>query len=212
QLIVPSETKQKLSYSTTLPIWPKEIKTIILSSKKDKTNENEICLKFTNGQLNALQHQLKQYRQEFDIKPNNFQGYRLSIQKMLMTYVEKNLNSSLHKKIEHQVELIYYDYHIRALKLEYIRHKPTENQTGFEYFQIRFANSSDQKEPTSAQDRSRRALSNALLIFFPKTYPSQRKTQNTAKSTIKKPGFSEERVAIRQFIRPISQNFILDSS
>ncbi|CAF4225825.1 unnamed protein product, partial [Rotaria magnacalcarata] len=25
QLIIPSETKQKVSYSTTLPIWPKEI-------------------------------------------------------------------------------------------------------------------------------------------------------------------------------------------
>ncbi|CAF5227591.1 unnamed protein product, partial [Rotaria magnacalcarata] len=29
QLIIPPETKQKLSYSTTLPIWPKEIKTIV---------------------------------------------------------------------------------------------------------------------------------------------------------------------------------------
>ncbi|CAM4852396.1 unnamed protein product, partial [Rotaria magnacalcarata] len=36
-------------------------------------------------------------------------------------------------------------------------------RSGFEYFQIRFANSSDQKEPTSDQDRSRRALSNALI-------------------------------------------------
>ncbi|CAF1202314.1 unnamed protein product, partial [Rotaria magnacalcarata] len=82
QLIIPSETKQKLSYSTTLPIWPKEIKTIVLSNKKDTTNENEIYLKFTNGQLNALQHQLKQYQQELNIKANNFQGYTLSIQEM----------------------------------------------------------------------------------------------------------------------------------
>ncbi|CAF2170837.1 unnamed protein product, partial [Rotaria magnacalcarata] len=64
QLIIPSETKQKLSYSTTLSIWPKEIKTIVLSNKKDKTNENKICLKFVNGQLNALKHQIKQYQQE----------------------------------------------------------------------------------------------------------------------------------------------------
>ncbi|CAF1640703.1 unnamed protein product [Rotaria magnacalcarata] len=70
QLIIPSETKQKLSYSTTLPLWPKEIKTIVLSNKKDTTNENEICLKFTNGQINALQHQLKQYQQELNIKWN----------------------------------------------------------------------------------------------------------------------------------------------
>ncbi|CAF1584719.1 unnamed protein product [Rotaria magnacalcarata] len=61
QLIIPSETKQKVSYSTTLPIWPKEIKTIVLSNKKDKTDGNEICLKFVNDHLYALQHQLKQY-------------------------------------------------------------------------------------------------------------------------------------------------------
>ncbi|CAF2118916.1 unnamed protein product, partial [Rotaria magnacalcarata] len=85
QLIIPSETKQKLSYSTTLPIWPKEIKTIVLSNKKDTTNENEIYLKFTNGQLNALQHQLKQYQQAMNIKTNNFQGYTISIQERLMT-------------------------------------------------------------------------------------------------------------------------------
>ncbi|CAF1257389.1 unnamed protein product [Rotaria magnacalcarata] len=128
QLIILSETKQKLSYSTTLPIWPKEIKTIVLSNKKDTTNENEICLKFTNGHLYALQHQLKQYQQELNIKANNYPGYTLSIQKMLLAYIEQNLNSSLNKKIEHQVELIHYDYHIRALKSEYFRHKPNQYQ------------------------------------------------------------------------------------
>ncbi|CAF3294650.1 unnamed protein product [Rotaria socialis] len=45
-----------------------------------------------------------------------------------MTYIEENLNSSLSKKIEHQVELIHYDYHIRALELEYFQHKPNEYQ------------------------------------------------------------------------------------
>ncbi|CAF4553783.1 unnamed protein product, partial [Rotaria magnacalcarata] len=128
QLIIPSETKQKVSYSTTSPIWPKEIKTIVLSNKKDKTNGNEICLKFVNGHLYALQHQLKQYQQELNIKANNFQGYTISIQEKLMTYIELNLNSSLSKKIEHQVELIHYDYHIQALQLEYFQHKPNEYQ------------------------------------------------------------------------------------
>ncbi|CAF3203703.1 unnamed protein product [Rotaria socialis] len=95
-------------------------------SDKDKTNENEICLKFVNDHLYALQHQLKQYQQELNIKANNFQGYTLSIQEIIITYIEQNLNSSLSKKIEHQVELIHYDYHIQALKLEYFQHKPNE--------------------------------------------------------------------------------------
>ncbi|CAF2136822.1 unnamed protein product [Rotaria magnacalcarata] len=63
-----------------------------------------------------------------NIKANNFPGYTISIQERLMTYIEQNLNSSLSKKIEHQVDLIHYDYHIRALKLEYFQHKPNEYQ------------------------------------------------------------------------------------
>ena len=104
QLIIPSETKQKLSFSTTIPIWPKEIKTIVLSNKKDKINDNEICLKFINGQLNALEHQLKQYQQVCNIKANNFQGSSMSIQKILRTYIKQNLDLSLHKKIEHKIK------------------------------------------------------------------------------------------------------------
>ncbi|CAF4539314.1 unnamed protein product, partial [Rotaria socialis] len=84
---LPSETKQQLSYRTTLSIWPKEIKAIVLSNKKDTTNENEICLKFADDHLYALQHQLKQYQQELNIKANNFQGYTLSIQEIIITYI-----------------------------------------------------------------------------------------------------------------------------
>ncbi|CAF2069212.1 unnamed protein product, partial [Rotaria magnacalcarata] len=68
QLIIPSETKQKLSYSTTLSIWPKEIKTIVLSNNKNKINENDICLKFVNDQLYGMQHQLKEYEKELNIQ------------------------------------------------------------------------------------------------------------------------------------------------
>ncbi|CAF3322185.1 unnamed protein product [Rotaria socialis] len=94
----------------------------------DKTNENEICLKFTNGHLYALQNQLKEYQQELNIKANNYPGYTLSIQEIIKTYLEENLNASLYKKIQHQVALIHYDYHIRALELEYFQHKPNEYQ------------------------------------------------------------------------------------
>lgn len=128
QLIIPSKTSQKLFYSTTVPIWPKEIKAIILANNKNKTNENEICLQFVNNHLNELQHQLKQYQNELNIEANNFQSYTFSIQNIIKAYIEKNLNSSLRKKIEHQVELIHCDYHIRALKLEFFRHKPNAYQ------------------------------------------------------------------------------------
>ena len=74
QLIIPSETT--LSYSTTLSIWPKEIKSIVLlSNNVDKTNENASCSKHVNDHFNELDHQLKQYRAELNTKANNFPGY-----------------------------------------------------------------------------------------------------------------------------------------
>jgi len=129
QLIMPSKTK--LSYSITLPIWPKEIKTMVLSSKNmNKTNENESCLKFVNNQLDKLEYQLKQYQMELNSKANYFQGYTLGVQRIIETYIEQNLQP-LRMKIEHEIELVLYDYHIRALKLEYSRHNPTAYQVCF---------------------------------------------------------------------------------
>ena len=126
QLIIPSKTK--LSYSTTLPIWPKDIKTMLPSkSMEEKTNETEIYLNFVNNYLYELEHQLQQYQTQLNIETNKFQGYTLTIQKMIETYIEKNLQS-FRMEIEHKVELIHYDYHIQALKLEYNRLNPNAFQ------------------------------------------------------------------------------------
>jgi len=124
ELIIPS--KEQLLYSTTIPIWPKEIKTLLQLTKKTN-KDNEIYLNFVNDHLHTLDHQLKQYQTELNIKANNFYGYTLTIQEILETYIEQNLQS-FRMKIEHQIELIHYDYHIRALKLEFFRHKPNTDQ------------------------------------------------------------------------------------
>ena len=136
RLIIPSKTKQQqqqqLSYSTTLSIWPKEIKSMVLSKNVNKTtNENENCLKFVNHQLNELEYQLKRYQTELNMKANYFQGYTLTMQKMIETYLEQNLQS-FRMEIEHRIELVHYDYQIRAFKLEYFRrHKPNIYQVCF---------------------------------------------------------------------------------
>jgi hypothetical protein len=119
QLIISSKTK--LSYSTTVRIWPKEIKNM------NQTNENESCLKFVNNHLDELEHQLKQYQIELNLKANNFQGYTLTFQKNIETYIEQHLYS-LRMEAEHKIELVHYDYHIHALKLEYSRHNPNDFQ------------------------------------------------------------------------------------
>ncbi|CAF2147098.1 unnamed protein product [Rotaria magnacalcarata] len=74
--------------------------------------------------LNPTEKQIHLVQQIWRTKLNSCE--RL-LQK-LIAYIEENLNSSLSKKIKHQVELIHYDYHIQALQLEYFQHKPNEYQ------------------------------------------------------------------------------------
>ena len=123
QLISASEASSL--YSTTLPIWPKEIKTLL--QLNNKTNTNDIYLNFVNEQLHELDYQLKQYQTELNRQANNFHGYTLTIQKIIETYIEKQLQT-FRMKIEHQINLIYYDYHVHALKLEFFRYNPNQYQ------------------------------------------------------------------------------------
>ncbi|CAF1390351.1 unnamed protein product [Adineta steineri] len=126
QLII--QPKKQLTYSTNVSIWPKEIKTMLqLSKNMRKTNEKEICLKSVNDHLNELDRQLKQYQMKLNVKTNNFQGYTLIIQQMIETYIEQN-HHDVRIKTEHKIELIQYDYHIQALKLEYFGQNPNASQ------------------------------------------------------------------------------------
>ena len=125
QLIVPSETK--VPYSTTISIWPKSMQALSRLNNADATNQNEFYANFVRKQLGDLDQRLKQSQTEWSSRTNNFQGYTSSTQTIIETYIERNLRS-LRMDIEHQIELIHYDYQIQALKLEYLKHQPNTYQ------------------------------------------------------------------------------------
>jgi hypothetical protein len=115
QLISPSP--KPLIYPTNLPIWPKQVKAIVKSSTKmNKTDENTIFNTFVNNYLREQDSELKKYQIKLNIKINNFNNHTLPIRQMIETYIETNLRS-FRTKIQHEIELIHYDYHIGALKL-----------------------------------------------------------------------------------------------
>ncbi|CAF3845136.1 unnamed protein product [Rotaria sp. Silwood1] len=99
-----NDSEKQFIYPTNLQIWSKEIKYI-----------------------SELDHQLKQNQMEWNRKANNFNGYTFIVEKLMEKYIEQNL-CSLHMEIEHQIELVHYDYHIQALKQAYDRHHPNEYQ------------------------------------------------------------------------------------
>ncbi|CAF1293754.1 unnamed protein product [Adineta ricciae] len=125
QLIIPSQTK--LPYNTTLPIWPKEIKTMLLANNVEHMNKNETYFNFVTDQLHGLDSYLKQFQTELNVKANNLKGFTLTSQNIIQAYIGKNLQI-FRMEIEHKIELVYYDYHIRALKLEYYQLNPNPFQ------------------------------------------------------------------------------------
>ncbi|CAF3011673.1 unnamed protein product [Rotaria sp. Silwood2] len=126
QLIIP--LAEKFNFPTNLHIWPKAIKILMQKSTKINTiNENEICMNLVNIKLIELDNQLKQYQAELNKIRNGFYGYILQHQHLIERYIEQNM-SSLRREIEHKIELIHYDYHIQAFKLQYLRHNPNNYQ------------------------------------------------------------------------------------
>ncbi|CAF4845969.1 unnamed protein product, partial [Rotaria magnacalcarata] len=123
-------TKQNISFKKLMHQVLSSIITAATAEKSNNNNNNMDELRklaILLYKIMVIQTYQYLWRNYFK-SANHFQGYTLSIQKMLLAYIEQNLNSSLSKKIEHQVELIHYDYHIRTLKSEYFQHKPNEYQ------------------------------------------------------------------------------------
>ncbi|CAF1198748.1 unnamed protein product [Adineta ricciae] len=126
-----SSTGQLLidSIMQTELIWPKEIKTMVqtIQTGGKSVIRHETYLEFVNSYLNALENYLKKYKLELNCQINNFQYYSLGIKQHIEKYLEKQLES-FRMEIEHKVELVHYDYQIRALKVDYFRHNPNDQQ------------------------------------------------------------------------------------
>ena len=123
-------SKPTLVYPTNISIWPKEIQTMAQTAMKINEENKQGCyLNFVRRYLQVLEEQFEKYQSELKIKVNRFQSTSSSsrIQQQMETYIEENFDS-FRKEIEHKVELIHYDYHIRALRVEYFRYQPNESQ------------------------------------------------------------------------------------
>ena len=114
-------------YSTPLSLWPKQIKRAVKAAGATETNVNEHSMAYVNKYLSEWNKQFKLHRTELNIKANKFTGYTLLLQKALEAYIERNL-AVLRANIEHQVELVVYEYHIQASKVEFYRLKPNAAQ------------------------------------------------------------------------------------
>jgi hypothetical protein len=124
QLIVP--VQRRPSYSTTVPIWPKAVEQL------SGTEQLEACRKLVQQQLRLIDDRSKHGRTVLQEKIKALPGFTTTIQKKLETYLDKNL-ASCRRSIEHQSELVHFDYHIRATRLAFLQLKPTKEQVCFSH-------------------------------------------------------------------------------
>ena len=123
ELLMPADGRK-------ISIWPKELQALFVrNTTTNQTNGNNMYLTCVHRQLSELDRLLKQNQIEFNTKTNNLHGYSLTVQKSIEAYIEQNLRS-FRTGIEHRIELIHYDYSIRTLKLQFLRHHPTAHQVG----------------------------------------------------------------------------------
>lgn len=114
-------------YATHLPILPKGIEHLLTLAKLNGADEMEVGRRFAEDTLNELENLSKQYHMELHTRSNCFTNYTVTIQRMIETYIEQHLHC--HRiNIEHQIGLVYHDYHIQALQLEHERYRPNAAQ------------------------------------------------------------------------------------
>ena len=126
QLITLSNNEQQqVLYSTKIPIWPNDLIILLGISNSPPHQQNEMCVHFVIGILNELNQKFKYYETAVNTSLTHyFPDHTILVKNRIELYIEKNLHG-LRTKIEHQIELTHYDYHTKAIEVEYYRHHPT---------------------------------------------------------------------------------------
>lgn len=125
-----NDSKLTVNYSTNISIWPKDIKQQIDSTTIQGINLNDVYLKFVQLNLHDLNHHLKHYQTTLNINANMFKNYSLDFQNLIENYIKEHF-SLLRMYVEHQMELVHCDYHIHAIKVEFLRQHPNPSQVNF---------------------------------------------------------------------------------
>lgn len=115
--------------------WPMEVKNITKSIKSKYMSEDQLCMAIVMNVLYELKDKLEKMGKDLNVKINLIHQYTLDIGRKLKAYIVDNMRLfRLH--LEHRMEVIYYEYHIEALKVEFYRHQPCSSHVCMIYSSI----------------------------------------------------------------------------
>jgi hypothetical protein len=154
QLIEPSA--QHSTYGTNWSIWPSELRRWSTSTLTHGSHAGKVSSPSVEDTLHELDDLMKQYHAELSARSTEFNTYTFTIQRMLESYIEEKLDS-FHVHMAHRIELVYYDYHIEACRLEYDRQRPSKAQVCLFF-------SSSSSHPTSVQTSC--VIANCYILMY----------------------------------------------
>jgi hypothetical protein len=115
-------------YPLNITIWPETIQKKIRSiNKKLKKSQHITALDLVRYHRNQLEAQLRNTQIQWNQKANQLTGYHLQVEQLLQQYIDQHLNK-LQLKIDYEIKLVTYDYHIEAIKQEFHHQNPTDSQ------------------------------------------------------------------------------------
>ncbi len=111
-------------------IWPIKVQSAMkksINNSSSSNNDNTNCLAFATQYLSDLENKIKNYETQLNIEkkrlPEHLQPIELFIQQKLQSF---------RLQIEHEIELVQYNYNDRMLELQYLQCNPTARQVSFE--------------------------------------------------------------------------------
>ena len=126
-LIINGNQQQPLYHTQDISIWPNELKALLT---EQQATDNQSYGDFVREQLHLLDSELNACRNQLNILANQFHGYTLQLQNVIKSYIDEHCRE-YRMQMEHRIELLHYDYHIRLLKIEYLRLSPNVFQVNF---------------------------------------------------------------------------------
>lgn len=114
-------------HPTNLCVWPKEVKQIILPLAKGSNDVGRMSIDFITQHLEELDRRYKRCQLDLTAMIDQINLLSPMAHEAIEKYIEERL-ASIHHDIGHQIELLPYDYHIRALKVIFLQHQPNSSQ------------------------------------------------------------------------------------
>ncbi|CAF0982130.1 unnamed protein product [Rotaria sordida] len=108
-------------------VWVKPVQSMVKVAVRSGLEKNDACLAYVKNRLAQLDKSKQEYHTDLQVQLNHLSHQANIIQQPLEKFIEENL-LSLRKKIQHKIQLVYFEYKEEIIKHEYLKQNPNEAQ------------------------------------------------------------------------------------